>query len=104
MFGQNTEIGRNESWIFYKNSLTVSASKYAVDKWKLKNIAAVYVEEINPVPEMVSDLLGTEKYVAERAYLLINHKRNQIIKDFTSYESLLYWIDFMGLDKLYKQK
>lgn len=102
MFGENIEIGRNESWIFYKNSLTVSASKYAVEKWKMKNVAAVYVEEINPVPDLTSQLFETEKYIADKAYLLINPKSNEIIKDFTSYESLLYWIDFMGIAKLYK--
>ena len=102
MFGENIEIGRNEAWIFYKNSWTVSASKYAKEKWKLKNVAAVYVEEINPVPDMTSEFFGTERYVSEKAYLLINPGTNEIIRDFTSYESLLYWIDFMGLAKLYK--
>ena len=102
MCGENIEIGRNEAWIFYKNDLTVSASKYAKEKWKLKNVAAVYVEEINPVPDLTSEFFETKKYVSEKAYLLINPGTNEIIRDFTSYESLLYWIDFMGLAKLYK--
>lgn len=98
----NIEIGRNEQWIFYKNDLTVSATQHAQKKWGLKDIGVVYVEEINPFPDFVSDVFETEKYVSERAYLLMNIKKNDIVKDFNSYESLLYWIDFMGIAKKYK--
>ena len=99
MFGPNTEIGRNENWIFYRNDWTSSATKYAKEKWKIENLGVALVEEIVLAADVCAELFDTEKYTPERAYLLIDTDTNEAIKDFTSYESLLYYIDFIGIAK-----
>ena len=43
--GENIELGRNDEWIFYKNRLTSSATQWAKDKWKLRNVGVLYAEE-----------------------------------------------------------
>lgn len=99
---EKIEIGRNEEWIFYRNHFTDSATKWAIDKWKIKNIVAVLVESKMPGQE-TWDLFGLEKIDPEKFYLLIDTKRENVpIYETTSYESLLYHIDFIGIAKSFK--
>lgn len=100
-FEKKIELGRNENWIFYKTDLTISACKYAMDKWKLEDVAAIYAEEIVVGEEVSAELFDIDVYIPRRAYLLVNPKNRDIIKDFTSYESLLYHIDFIGISRTF---
>lgn len=99
---KKVELARNDLWIFYKTEMTTSATKWAKDKWKIKDLVAVMVEEILPDDE-TRDLFGFEEISPERSYLLLDLKRNQQpIYETTSYESLLYYIDFIGIARSFK--
>ena len=100
IFGENIELGRNEKYIFYKNEFTVSATKWALDKWKLKNIAAIYAEEII-AGSLTWELFDIEEQSPDRSYLLIDTDDNSIIHENKNYEALLYHIDFLGIGKMY---
>lgn len=91
------ELARNDLWIFYKTELTASANRWAEEKWRIKDIVAVMVEERLPDDE-TNDLFGFEERSPERSYLLLDLKRDQQpIYETNSYESLLYHIDFIGI-------
>jgi hypothetical protein len=100
--GENIEIGRNDEWIFYKNRLTSGATEWARDKWKLKNIAAMYVVEKKVYGKFAENLFNVQPDTQEKTYILVNTKTNEPIYETTSYESLLYHIDFIGIAKSFK--
>ena len=100
--GENIEIGRNDEWIFYKNRLTSSATQWASDKWKLKNVGVLYVEEKKVYGKLAETLFEIPPDTQERYFIIIDTKTNEAIYETTSYESLLYRIDFMGIAKSFK--
>jgi hypothetical protein len=100
--GENIEIGRNDEWIFYKNCLTSSATQWARDKWKLKNVGVLYVEEKKVYGKFAETLFEIQPDTQERSFIIIDTKTNEAIYETTSYESLLYRIDFMGIAKSFK--
>ncbi len=104
LFGENIELGRNEKWIFYKNRLTSSATKWARDKWKLKNIAALYAVEGRVYGKFAENLFNIPPDTQEKAFLLVNTDTDEFIYETQSYESLLYHIDFIGIAKSYDKK
>jgi hypothetical protein len=104
LVGENIEIGRNDEWVFYKNRLTSSATEWARDKWKLKNIAALYVEEKKVYGKFAENLFDVQPDTQDRAFILVNTDTNQPIYETHSYESLLYHIDFIGIAKAHGKK
>jgi hypothetical protein len=100
--GENIEMGRNDEWIFYKNRLTSSATQWAKDKWKLKNVGVLYAEEKKVYGKFAEDLFEIQPDTQERFFIIIDTGTNEAIYETTSYESLLYRIDFMGIAKSFK--
>lgn len=99
---EKKELWRNESWIFYKTGLTVSATKWGSEKWKLKNIGVVYAES-RPIGNFGCEIFEVDELPAERSFLIIDTKNNEFIHETSSYESLLYHLDFMGIAKSFKK-
>ena len=106
MIGELTreqEVGRNEEWIFYKSGLTESAVNWAKEKWKIDWIDVCVVREI-VYGEKTAFLFDVPKANPEAAYLIIDKRDNSPIYENTTYESILYWIDFIGISKQFNGK
>jgi hypothetical protein len=97
------EVGRNEEWIFYKTHFTESAENWARNKWKLNWIGVCLAREVVYGNE-TADLFSIPKANPESAYLIIDTRDNKPLREDTSYEGILYHIDFIGISKQFDAK
>ena len=95
---KEVELGRNDKCIFYRTSFTVSATKWASDKWNLKNIVAVLATDIMP-SDLCYNLFDVEKIGPNKSYLIIDIEKNEYLYETKIYEDLLFHIDMLGISK-----
>lgn len=100
---KETEIGRNEKWIFYKTHFTESAEEWAKDNWKLKWVVVYLAREIT-YGDDTADLFTVPRAIPESAYLIVDGRNGNVLREDTSYEGILYHIDFIGISKRFDAK
>ena len=101
-FSEKKLVGENEDWKFYTTELTKSATKWAIDRWGIDHLLVLLAEQKTlETGSFAIDIFETDTPVQEKDYIILNRKTNSWEYASTSYESILYHIDFIGIAKTF---